>query len=185
MKEGHYGDEMYILRSGKVKIEKGGKFVVELPSGVVLGELAVLGSDKRRTADVFHEILERFPAAKRVFDHAYVARLVSLEVHNAKEELSYYDTFFGSAMPRTGAQLQEMLGATSGKGDASKNTTAPSSPRKQQQQQQQGTQGLALPSIHSAARRASVNSEATFCPPAPEKAIRPNSARDLYDRRGS
>jgi len=126
MKEGHFGDEMYILRSGTVKIEKDGKFVVELPSGTVLGELAVLGTDKRRTAtvtctslcliralhaDVFHEILDRFPSAKRVFEHAYVARLVSVHVQSAKEEKCMYDKFYGSATPRTRGQMQELFGS--------------------------------------------------------------------------
>merc|ERR1712087_2043 len=123
---GHFGDEMYILRSGTVKIEKDNKFVVELPSGTVLGELAVLGADKRRTAtvtctslcfvralhaDVFHEILDRFPSAKRVFEHAYVARLVSVHVQSAKEEKCMYDKFYGSATPRTRGQMQELFGS--------------------------------------------------------------------------
>jgi len=126
MKENHFGDEMYILRAGTVKISKNGKFVVELPAGVVLGELAVLGSDKRRTAtvtcsslclvrvlhaDVFHEILDKFPAAKRVFDHAYIARLVSVEVNNAKEEMQGYDRFYGSASPKTTSEMQSLFGA--------------------------------------------------------------------------
>mmetsp|Transcript_6693 Transcript_6693/g.15026 ORF Transcript_6693/g.15026 Transcript_6693/m.15026 type:complete len:446 (+) Transcript_6693:101-1438(+) len=186
MKEGHYGDEMYILRSGKVKIEKGGKFVVELPSGVVLGELAVLGSDKRRTAtvtctslcliralhaDVFHEILEKFPGAKRVFDHAYVARLVSMEVYNAKEELNYYDTFFGSAMPRTGAQLQEMLGGTV-------DDSVMGSPRKQGFPKKQG---LALPNINGPARRPSAISATAWVPSDADPPIRASTvSREVY-----
>jgi len=127
MKENHFGDEMYILRAGAVKIWKNEKFVVQLPAGVVLGELAVLGSDKRRTAtvtcstlcliralhaDVFHEILERFPAAKRVFDHAYVARLVSVEVNNAKEEMAFFNGFYGSAQPKSSQEMQNLFGST-------------------------------------------------------------------------
>ncbi len=46
------GEEMYIIRHGTVQVEKDGKKVVELPSGTVVGELAVLGTDKRRTATV-------------------------------------------------------------------------------------------------------------------------------------
>lgn len=127
MKENAYGNEMYILRAGQVKIEKGHKFVVSLGAGVVLGELAVLGSDKRRTAtvtctslclirvlhgDVFHEILNSFPRAKRVFDHAYIARLVSIEMQTAGEDLKKLDQFYGSATPRTDAQMVQMFGAT-------------------------------------------------------------------------
>lgn len=132
MREGHFGDEMYILRAGSVKIEKNGKFVVELPAGVVLGELAVLGSDKRRTAtvvcsslcliralhaDVFHEILDKFPAAKRVFDHAYIARLVSLEVSNAKEEMQQLARFHCSPSPKHSEEMQKLIGVTLKKAD--------------------------------------------------------------------
>jgi CRP-like cAMP-binding protein len=127
MKENAYGNEMYILRAGEVRIEKGHKFVVSLGAGVVLGELAVLGSDKRRTAnvtcnslclirvlhgDVFHEILNSFPRAKRVFDHAYIARLVSIEMQTAGEDLKKLDQFYGSATPRTDAQMVNMFGST-------------------------------------------------------------------------
>jgi CRP-like cAMP-binding protein len=169
MKEGHYGDEMYILRAGTVKIEKNNKFVVELPSGVVLGELAVLGSDKRRTAtvtctslcliralhaDVFHEILEKFPHAKRSFDHAYVARLVSVEVHNAKDELQTLDAFYGSATPRTGTQLQNMLGPALGEecGPRSKHLT-PATPRSKGNTQNKHLGALQLPKVPDAVNR--------------------------------
>jgi len=127
MKENAYGNEMYILRAGEVKIEKGHKFIVKLGAGVVLGELAVLGSDKRRTAtvtctslclirvlhgDVFHEILNSFPRAKRVFDHRYITRLVSIEMQSAGEDLKKLDQFYGSATPRTDAQMVQLFGAT-------------------------------------------------------------------------
>lgn len=127
MKENAYGNEMYILRAGRVNIEKGHKFIVSLGAGEVLGELAVLGSDKRRTAtvictstclirvlngDVFHEILHSFPRAKRVFDHAYIARLVSIEMQTANEDLKKLDQFYGSATPRSDAQMVSMFGAT-------------------------------------------------------------------------
>lgn len=127
MKENAYGVEMFILRAGKVKVEKNNKLVAELSSGVVLGELAVLGSDKRRTAtvtctslclirvvhgDIFTEILNNFPSSKRSFDHAYVARLVAIEMQGASEDLKKLDQFYGSATPRTGAQMVQLLGAS-------------------------------------------------------------------------
>jgi len=126
MKEYHFGNEMFILRAGTVKILKDDKFVVELPAGVVFGELAVLGSDKRRTAtvkssalcllrvlhaDVFHSILAKFPAARRVFDHAYIARMVTVAVLNAKDELHHYDHFFGGARPKTTQELHDLVGS--------------------------------------------------------------------------
>eukprot|EP00747_Dinoflagellata_sp_TGD_P181693 gnl/TRDRNA2_/TRDRNA2_35612_c0_seq1.p1 gnl/TRDRNA2_/TRDRNA2_35612_c0~~gnl/TRDRNA2_/TRDRNA2_35612_c0_seq1.p1 ORF type:complete len:433 (+),score=105.13 gnl/TRDRNA2_/TRDRNA2_35612_c0_seq1:66-1364(+) len=124
MRENAYGNEMYILQAGQVKVEKGGKFIVKLSGGVVLGELAVLGDDKRRTAtvvcaglclvyvlhgDVFHEVLEHFPTARRIFDHKYIARLVSVELSKVKEELTKYDKFYGSAHPKTYAQVMEQV----------------------------------------------------------------------------
>lgn len=127
MKENAFGNEMYILRAGEVKIEKNQKHLVNLSSGVVLGELAVLGSDKRRTAtvtcatlclirvihgDIFHDILNSFPKAKRVFDHQYIARLVAIEMQTAGEDLKKLDNFYGSATPRTDSQMVEMFGAT-------------------------------------------------------------------------
>lgn len=127
IKEHNMGDEMYVIRSGAVKVEKDGHFVVALPEGTVIGELAVLGTDKKRTAtvtctsmcliralhaDVFHEILDRFPRAKRIFETAYVARLVSVHVQSTRDEKAYLDKFFGSATPHTVTALQSMVGPT-------------------------------------------------------------------------
>mmetsp|Transcript_59838 Transcript_59838/g.175560 ORF Transcript_59838/g.175560 Transcript_59838/m.175560 type:complete len:880 (+) Transcript_59838:138-2777(+) len=52
IQEDDLGAEMYIILSGGVTIFKGGKKIIELPSGIAIGELAVLGPDKRRTATV-------------------------------------------------------------------------------------------------------------------------------------
>jgi len=127
MKENALGVEMFILRAGNVKVEKNSKLVAELSSGVVLGELAVLGDDKKRTAtvtctslclirvvhgDIFTEILDAFPASKKMFDHAYVARLVAIEMQGASEDLKKLDQFYGSAIPRTAAQMVQLLGAS-------------------------------------------------------------------------
>lgn len=127
MKENAHGNEMYILRAGQVRVEKNRKLVVTLGAGVVLGELAVLGTDKRRKATVtcsslclirmlhgavFNDILNQFPSAKRVFDHAYIARLVSIEMASTGEELRKLDQFYGSATPRTGAQMVQMFGGS-------------------------------------------------------------------------
>lgn len=116
MRENNYGNEMYILQIGHVKVEKGGKFIAECHGATVLGELAVLGLDKRRTAtvtcvalclvyvlhgDVFHRILENFPNSKRVFDQAYISRLVTFELAKSKDEMQHLDTFYGRAHPMT------------------------------------------------------------------------------------
>lgn len=154
MKENAYGNEMYILRAGEVKIEKGRKFITSLGPGVVIGELAVLGSDKRRTAtvtctslclirvlhgDVFHEILNLFPTAKAVFDHAYIARLVSIEMANATEDLRKLDQFYGSATPRTVAEMGSMFGNTTNLDDRKNKTEAAA----------RGQKMLTLPKIKS------------------------------------
>jgi len=124
MRENNYGNEMYILQRGLVKVEKGGNKIVELSGGVVLGELAVLGADKRRTAtvtcirlslvyvlhgDVFHEILEKFPHAKKVFDHAYINRLVTFELAKNKDEMGHLNTFYGRAHPMPVATMLEQV----------------------------------------------------------------------------
>lgn len=124
MKENNYGNEMYILQAGQVKVEKGGKFLVKLSGGVVIGELAVLGADKRRTAtvtsvtlslcyvlngDVFHDILNNFPHAKRVFDHAYISRLVTFELSKVKDEMSTLDQFYGRAHPMTTGEMMRKV----------------------------------------------------------------------------
>jgi CRP-like cAMP-binding protein len=126
MRENAYGNEMYVLRAGTVKVEKQGKFICDLSSGVVLGELAVLGSDKRRMATVictslclfrvlhgddFHQLLASFPRARRVFDHRYIARLVAINLRNVQEERSSLDNFFGSAAPRTTQEMAQLFGA--------------------------------------------------------------------------
>lgn len=128
IKEHALGDEMFILRSGKVSVLKGGKFMAELHSGVVIGELAVMGTDKRRTAtvvcsslclirvvhgDIFHGILTNFPCAKYTFDNAYITRLVYVDMQHAKEELRSLDQSLGSAHPKTTSQCEQLfMGAT-------------------------------------------------------------------------
>jgi len=125
MKEGSFGEEMYILRCGTVKIEKDGKFVVELPTGTVLGELAVLGSDRRRTAtvsctslclmrvvhaDIFHELLDAFPRSKRVVEHAYMARSSVVQVNGFLSEKAELEAFYGASHPKKKAEVEAIVG---------------------------------------------------------------------------
>jgi len=132
MREKAYGNEMYVLRAGQVKVEKDGKTIAELGSrddcsqGIVLGELAVLASDKRRMATVvctslcffrvlhgddFHRILAEHPSAKRVFDHRYIARIVPIYLRTVHDERKKYDNFYGSATPRTAAEMHKLFAA--------------------------------------------------------------------------
>eukprot|EP00927_Polykrikos_kofoidii_P044213 TRINITY_DN38242_c0_g1_i1.p1 TRINITY_DN38242_c0_g1~~TRINITY_DN38242_c0_g1_i1.p1 ORF type:complete len:394 (-),score=65.68 TRINITY_DN38242_c0_g1_i1:49-1230(-) len=130
MRENEYGDEMYVLRSGQVRVERNGATVVELGSradpfqGIVLGDIAVLGSDKRRTATVvctslclirvvhgadFHRLLAEFPSAKRLFDHRFIARLVNINLQEVNDERKHYDSFLGSVSPKTTTQMRDLL----------------------------------------------------------------------------
>jgi len=139
MRENNYGNEMYVIRSGKVHIEKGGKWIMQLDHGVVLGELAVLGSDKRRMATVmsdslclirvihgddFHSLIKNFPKARRVFDHRYIARLVTINLRNVTEERTHLDDFYGSAAPRTTQEIAELLGTAEEKSSSPKKLQA-------------------------------------------------------------
>lgn len=124
MREHAYGDELFLIQCGLVIVEKGGRFLVKLSGGVVLGELAVLSTDKRRTAtvtavalslvhvlcgDVFHSVLDCFPNAKRVFDHAYIARLVSFELSKVRDEINQADKFYGRAHPMTTVEMMNQV----------------------------------------------------------------------------
>lgn len=48
------GFEMFIVQSGKVEVLNGSEKVSELGGGEVLGDVAVLGGDKRRTETARH-----------------------------------------------------------------------------------------------------------------------------------
>ncbi len=49
--EGDKGDKMYVIRSGEVVIEKGGKAIETLPPGGIFGEMALIdGSPRAATA---------------------------------------------------------------------------------------------------------------------------------------
>ncbi|CAK0873492.1 unnamed protein product [Prorocentrum cordatum] len=124
MKEGNYGNEMYILHIGEVKVERGGQHLADCHSGTVLGELAVLGLDKRRTAtvtakklclvyvlhgDVFHVALQKFPESRRIFDRAYITKLLRHELQKAEEEKADLDKFYGSVHPMSTADFQAYL----------------------------------------------------------------------------
>ena len=49
--EGDKGDKMYVIRSGEIEIERGGKVVESLSSGGIFGEMALIdGSPRAATA---------------------------------------------------------------------------------------------------------------------------------------
>jgi len=126
MKEAEVGYEMFIVHAGRVNIEKNGRVIAELNGGVVLGELAVLGSDKRRTAtvrctdiclvyvlngEVVQLMLDKFPTTKMIYDHEYIARLLKFELEKVGDEISQLDNFYGNAHPMGSKQVRtEILG---------------------------------------------------------------------------
>eukprot|EP00930_Biecheleria_cincta_P084231 TRINITY_DN73724_c0_g1_i1.p1 TRINITY_DN73724_c0_g1~~TRINITY_DN73724_c0_g1_i1.p1 ORF type:complete len:353 (-),score=54.42 TRINITY_DN73724_c0_g1_i1:22-1080(-) len=126
MKEGEIGHEMFIVHAGLVDVEKGGRILASLGGGVVLGELAVLGSDKRRTAtvrvkevtlvyvlngEVVQQTLEQFPNSKRIYDHEYIGRLLKFEMEKVKDEITRLDEFYGRAHPMPSKEVRrDILG---------------------------------------------------------------------------
>mmetsp|Transcript_51597 Transcript_51597/g.95490 ORF Transcript_51597/g.95490 Transcript_51597/m.95490 type:complete len:391 (-) Transcript_51597:180-1352(-) len=122
MKEGHFGEEMYFLQSGGVKVEKKNELLGHLTSGDVFGELAVLGSDKRRRAtitvtclslvyvlrgEVFTRTLQKYPKSQRHFDHEYIRRVLDFDLDLLKEERSRLDSFHGCAHPKSTLELYD------------------------------------------------------------------------------
>mmetsp|Transcript_42738 Transcript_42738/g.99720 ORF Transcript_42738/g.99720 Transcript_42738/m.99720 type:complete len:344 (+) Transcript_42738:34-1065(+) len=114
MKEGEMGFEMFIVHAGRVEVLKGSKPVAELGGGVVLGDVAVFGSDKRRTAtvkcleptmiyvlngDVVHQTLELYPQTKKIHDHDYIARLLRFELEKVADEVENLENFYGKCHP--------------------------------------------------------------------------------------
>ncbi|CAJ1336948.1 unnamed protein product, partial [Effrenium voratum] len=114
MKEGEMGFEMFIVHLGKVEVLKGSKKVAELGGGVVLGDVAVFGSDKRRTAtvkcveptliyvlngDIVHQTLDKYPETKKVHDHDYITRLLRFELEKVAEEVDHLENFYGKCHP--------------------------------------------------------------------------------------
>ena len=50
-KEGDFGDSMYIVANGKVRVHKGERTIIELEKGACVGEMALLDQEPR-SADV-------------------------------------------------------------------------------------------------------------------------------------
>merc|ERR1719456_1020676 len=80
----------------------------------MFGELAVLGTDKRRrvtaqcqtptliavlNGDVMNELLDDFPNARKAFHHAYIKSLVGEGLANASDEIRQLNAFYGKVHP--------------------------------------------------------------------------------------
>jgi len=125
MKEGEYGSEMYILRRGTVGIFVGKKHVIDLVDHGVIGEMAVLGADRRSASvqcknlcvlqvlhgDVFNHILDQHPEEQCKFDAHVMRRLVGLNRAKMKSDLHGYDEFYGKVHPNKEImkKMQEMF----------------------------------------------------------------------------
>jgi len=114
MREGGHGNEMYIISAGQVRMEKDRKPLSSLGDGAMFGELAVLGTDKRRrvtaqcqtptliavlNGDVMNELLDDFPNARKAFHHAYIKSLVGEGLANASDEIRQLNAFYGKVHP--------------------------------------------------------------------------------------
>lgn len=114
MKEGDYGEQMFILQHGKVSVIKNGNVICVLEDGAMLGEMAVLGSDKKRSAtvvcktwcvfqvlrgEVFHQLLDQYPGDQAKFDHFFITRLVAIDLPKVSKERKHLDHFYGAIHP--------------------------------------------------------------------------------------
>eukprot|EP00929_Paragymnodinium_shiwhaense_P053723 TRINITY_DN26906_c0_g1_i1.p1 TRINITY_DN26906_c0_g1~~TRINITY_DN26906_c0_g1_i1.p1 ORF type:complete len:542 (-),score=124.29 TRINITY_DN26906_c0_g1_i1:119-1744(-) len=123
MREHTWGDEMWIIRFGTVKVERGNTILSELTRGAVVGERAALASDRRRKAtvtatslvltvllrgDVIQKAITKYPSAQRRFDENQCLEFVKGTLEELKEERAEATRFFGSCHPRPRAQLVDM-----------------------------------------------------------------------------
>ncbi|MEX2547452.1 MAG: cyclic nucleotide-binding domain-containing protein [Chloroflexota bacterium] len=97
MREGELGREMFVVVSGKVRVERQGKTVAELGPGDWLGEMALL-SEGNRTATVttteptrlfvvahreFHSLMYQMPTVRAAVDECVADRIRRLESDSA------------------------------------------------------------------------------------------------------
>lgn len=122
MRQNSIGQEMYLLQVGTAAASRDDKPLDEYRSGQVLGELAVLGKDKRRPftvickrhclvyslqCNVFSKILSKYPDGQKILDHEYICRHLSYELLKVKDEVKSLNFFYGKAHPLTNLQLFE------------------------------------------------------------------------------
>jgi CRP/FNR family transcriptional regulator, cyclic AMP receptor protein len=65
--EGDKGDKMYVIRSGEVEIERGGKVVETLSSGGIFGEMALIDGSPRAATARATTICEVAPLTEKTF----------------------------------------------------------------------------------------------------------------------
>lgn len=97
MRQGDRGSEMFILASGRVRVERDGQIVAERGAGEVVGEIALL-SEGPRTASVttveparlfvvahreFHSLMDEMPSIRLAVLESLAQRLRVLETDAA------------------------------------------------------------------------------------------------------
>ena len=97
MREGEFGSEMFVISSGLLAVERGGREVARLGPGSVVGEIALL-SEGPRTATVtalepstlfvlahreFHTLMEDSPEIRRCVTDELARRLRAVEADKA------------------------------------------------------------------------------------------------------
>jgi CRP/FNR family cyclic AMP-dependent transcriptional regulator len=93
MRQGDHGDEMYVIASGTVSIDKDGRRIAERGTGDTIGDIALL-SEGPRTATVttatparlfvlghreFHSLMDQFPTIRTTILEGLAARLRNLD----------------------------------------------------------------------------------------------------------
>jgi CRP/FNR family transcriptional regulator, cyclic AMP receptor protein len=97
MRQGANGNEMFVISSGSVRVDRDGSELARLGAGDVFGEIALL-SEGPRTATVttlepttvfvlahreFHTLMESSPAVRQCVYDALASRIRTLEEHRA------------------------------------------------------------------------------------------------------
>ncbi len=97
MRQGDRGSEMFVLASGRVRVERDGKVLAERGAGEVLGEIALL-SEGPRTATVttvgparlfvvahreFHALMDEMPSVRLAVLEALAERIRILDTDQA------------------------------------------------------------------------------------------------------
>jgi CRP/FNR family cyclic AMP-dependent transcriptional regulator len=65
--QGDKGDQMYVIRSGEVEIERDGKIVEKLSSGEVFGEMALIDGSPRAATARAKTACELAPISEKAF----------------------------------------------------------------------------------------------------------------------
>jgi CRP-like cAMP-binding protein len=65
--QGDNGDQMYVVRSGEVEIERDGKVVEKLSSGQVFGEMALIDGSPRAATARARTVCELAPISEKAF----------------------------------------------------------------------------------------------------------------------